>query len=284
MSGTSDSRINILLVVVSIVLLAGSITLGYFLFREDKEEDTYLKVEEVYFFQKDLGDYDSSIDIIIMITNTGDADVSKISVRGFAIETDSNLAQYDASVVLTNVKGKTTVEGRMSIVVPNGDAYRVELLIFQDDRLTIMGYGNIDLTGVGIVSDYKDVEPGSGGMNADDMAAGAPEMSSASSLGVCMIVVIMALAFIALIVIIAVYASRKAVSDSENMGDREMQFKTLESPRPGEKESDEIGEIKRAKPIDMLAEPKEDDEKEDRSRDKEDSREEGRSDPTVPAS
>lgn len=265
MSASTNTRTNLMLVLVSVILLAGSITLGYFLFREDKEEKTYLKVEEVYFFQKDLGDYESSIDIIIMISNTGKADVSKVSVRSFAIETDSNLAQYDASIVLTNVKGKTTVEGRMSIIVPNGDAYRVELLIFKDDRLTIMGYGNIDLTGVGIVSEYQDVSDDSDDSPPYD-SAGAP-MKSASSAGVCLIVLVIALAIIALIVIVSVYAAKRSGPEEPPAEEDEMKFITLEPP-VDEKRDHETDEIRRADPLDMLAEHEED-EKEEKAKGKE---------------
>lgn len=264
MNGSTSSRTNVKLVLITVILLAGSITLGYFLFREDKEEKTYLKVEEVYFFQKDLGDYESSIDIIIMISNTGKADVSKVSVRSFAIETDSNLAQYDASIVLTNVKGKTTVEGRMSIIVPNGDAYRVELLIFKDDRLTIMGYGNIDLTGVGIVSEYQDVSD-----DIDDSpaysTAGAP--GDAGSLGVCLIVLVIAFAIIALIVIVSVYAAKRSGPADPPAEENEMKFMSLEPP-VDEKKDDETDEIRRADPLDMLAEHEED-EKEEKAKGKE---------------
>ncbi len=142
-------------IAIIIVIVIASI-LAYFVSQIEAEKGTDLIVDEVYFSPTtDLGGEDSDLKILVFLTNEGKGDIDEVRIRAFAVETDSNLARDEDSVTMGNILGKTTSEGELFISVPNNDSYRIELLVFEDGKLTIRGSGTVDLKGVGTASDYK---------------------------------------------------------------------------------------------------------------------------------
>ncbi|MGA1819982.1 MAG: hypothetical protein ACMUHU_03125 [Thermoplasmatota archaeon] len=159
-----------------VALLIGSILLGYFAFREDKEKASDLRVDDVYFKMEGANSQRSQIKIVVFISNIGNEDVGKLHIRAFTVETGSNLAMDDSTTTINDVKQQTTVEGNLLVDIPNNDSYRMELLIFKDDKLEIRGSGTIDLTDVGASYDYRDYplydnDYGDGASMADEAAA-----------------------------------------------------------------------------------------------------------------
>jgi len=205
-----------------VVLLIGSILLGYFVFREEKNKESDLRVDDVYFKMEGANSQRSQIKIVVFISNIGNEDVGKLQIRAFTVETGNNLAMDDSSATINDVKQQTTVEGNLFVDVPNNDSYRMELLIFKDDKLEIRGSGTIDLTDVGASYDYRNYPSYS---DDDDAMNSAPAMSEAPfSLlgGVCLFLLIGGV-----IVGLIIFAAHKTNKDEKR---KEEQFR--EGPYP----------------------------------------------------
>jgi len=198
------TRTDILLSVLLLVALIVTIVLAVLILDEEDEKDTHIEVEEVYFVVEAQSGARTRIKIILFVSNTGEDDISSLSVRAFPVETDSNLAQGDASVEVRDVKGKTTAEGNLTIEVPNRDYYRVEILVFRDGKLDLRGSGTIDLTDVGIATDYRTYPDDAGG------AEYAPLTSAkdASGLSILCMMAFIAAGIVGLIIFIRI-ASKK---------------------------------------------------------------------------
>jgi hypothetical protein len=173
--------------------------IGWILVRDEEEAD-HIEVEDVFFIMNSQNNTTTSMDIDVFITNHGDDRLSDITVRAFAVETDSNLARDEAMVKLGSLDGGSTVEGNLTIELPNDDAYRVELLVFKDGKLAIRGSGTVNLKGSGSATEYKTTSPD----KADD-GMGAPSSESIADSGESLICFI----GIAVIVILVVMALKR---------------------------------------------------------------------------
>ena len=169
---------------------------------------TDLEVDEVYFSTKELGGTDTDLEILVFITNEGDDDVSRVEIRAFAVETDSNIARDEARVELSGLKAETSLEGKLYITIPNNDTYRIELLIFEEGKLSIRGSGTVDLTGVGSASDYR-TDDGSG----DDESYGGIEIvDDGTASGSILICLFMGAIIVVVLIVIVVAMNKKKVS------------------------------------------------------------------------
>ena len=187
---------------------------------------TDLEVDEVYFSTKELGGTDTDLEILVFITNEGDDDVSKVEIRAFAVETDSNIARDEARAELSGLKAKTSKEGKLYITVPNNDTYRIELLIFEEGKLSIRGSGTVDLTGVGSASDYR-TESGAGSDDAyDTLGMSEPEGASASIL-ICMFMGVVAVGVGILIAVVVAASKKKGSAGPEERREPELQRRKL---------------------------------------------------------
>jgi len=109
------------------------------------EEGAYIEVEDVFFIMTEQDNETTTMDIDVFITNHGEEDLSDVTVRAFAVEEDSNLARDEAVVRLGALGGQKTIEGNLTITIPNGESYRVELLVFKEGKLSIRGAGEVNL-------------------------------------------------------------------------------------------------------------------------------------------
>ncbi len=178
----------------------------------EKTVSTDLEVDEVYFSTKELGGTDTDLEILVFITNEGDDDVSKVEIRAFAVETDSNIARDEARAELSGLKAKTSKEGKLYITIPNNDTYRIEILIFEEGKLSIRGSGTVDLTGVGSASDYR-TEGGSGDDDAYDTLGESTEDASAAGVFICLFMG--AIGIVVLIVIVVAVTRKKVPAAAE---------------------------------------------------------------------
>ncbi len=218
-----------------IVIVIASL-LAYFVSQIEAEKGTDLIVDEVYFSPTtDLGGKDSDLKILVFLTNEGKGDIDEVKVRAFAVETDSNLARDEDSVTMGNILGKTTSEGELFISVPNNDSYRIELLVFEDGKLTIRGSGTVDLKGVGMASDYKTSGDDDTSDNELSYGFGSPDSAgSAPFFALCIFLVLPVI--IIGIIIYAVVKGRKmkTVSGSEGSSeddDQSTSFPKVKGPK-----------------------------------------------------
>ena len=194
------------------LVLVITIILGYLVF-SIQPVDRDLKVDKVFFKSVEYGDDDTDLKILVFLTNNGESEIENVKVRAFAIERDSNLARSEDTVTIGTISGQTTEEGELSINVPNRDSYRIELLVFEDSKMTIRGSGTIDLRNVGV--DENDTQ-GDGSPSADpfvldgdeDGASLLAESTDSSFIltGICLLLIP---GIVIVIIIIAVYNSNK---------------------------------------------------------------------------
>jgi len=157
-----------------LLILVMTVVLGYFVFTIDHGSGAHnLEVEEVIMSSHGtLGGTETDLTISVFLTNQGKGAIDDVRVRAFAVERDSNLARDEDAISMGRIEGETSPEGELHITVPNNDTYRIELLVFENGRLTLRGSGTIDLKGIGVASEYSTYEPpemtGAGGDTEDN--------------------------------------------------------------------------------------------------------------------
>ena len=136
-----DRKWWVTLLAVSVLTL----TTVMYIVEGETEKGAYIEVEEVFFLMTGQDNDTTTMDIDVFITNNGEEDLSDVTVRAFAVEEDSNLARDEASVELGALGGHMTIEGNLTITLPNDESYRVELLVFKEGKLAIRGSGDVNL-------------------------------------------------------------------------------------------------------------------------------------------
>jgi len=145
----------ILVLVVAMLMIVSGLTFLAALPRPDLKSGAELSVDEVYFVARDLGDNESSLEVFMFITNEGGRPAG-VTIRAFAIDVTSNLAHGQDSADIGNVKGESTNEASMDIVLTNDRKYRIEVLLFKDGKVTIKGEAVVNLEAGGYGgSDYR---------------------------------------------------------------------------------------------------------------------------------
>jgi hypothetical protein len=150
-------RVIILIGVLILILVSavmGWTLIDQYLIKEEPAP-ARLEVEEVYFVENGMSMGKTKMDVFVFITNDGDKDCRSF-IRAFAVDKDTNIAMDDSSTTETEVKGQTSNEATLTLEVPSNGKYRVELLVFKDDKITVKGLGFVDLkTGGTAGSDYR---------------------------------------------------------------------------------------------------------------------------------
>ncbi|MBN1389136.1 MAG: hypothetical protein JXA22_00680 [Candidatus Thermoplasmatota archaeon] len=193
-------RRDIILVSAAVLLLVITIVLGYFVFKVEEKKESDLIVEDVQFIMRGADSERSRIEIAVFISNVGNKDVGNLKIRAFTVETGSNLAMDDSSTTLTDVRQQTTVEGDLMVDIPNNDSYRMELLIFREDRLVIRGSGTIDLENVGAPNDYRNYPAYDDDDVSPDDAFGASEGEVTGLLGIACVFFLIVCVIVGLII------------------------------------------------------------------------------------
>lgn len=186
---------------------------------EGVEVEPSLIVEDVYFIMASSTDADSREKTITMsafITNQGKMDAVNVKVRAFAMDTESNLAEHSNEATIGTLPQDSTGEAILVLYVPEGKTYRIELLVFESNKIVVRGSGTVKLSGStgSAGEDFKttrsdpqnealDDKVGDGSwFSGTEGSMGAKESSSAiaasAALGI-LIIVIIAVVAVALI-------------------------------------------------------------------------------------
>lgn len=174
-------------------------------------DNTDLSVDEVFFNSIEMDGPDSDLKITVFLTNEGEDEIDDVMVRAFVIERDSNLARDEDRVDMGTISGKSTKEGDLFISIPNNDTYRIEILVFEDSKLTLRGSGTIDLVGVGVASDYTgsdDDDDNDYSQGSAPLDWGVDDEDGGALLGM-LCVLMFPIAFVILIVILVVKNQKK---------------------------------------------------------------------------
>ncbi len=144
------------LVLLSLTLIIG--TLGM---EEEVPTDVDLEIDEVYFLRTDEDNTTADLDIIVFITNHGNASIDEVEVRAFVVEDDSNLARARSEIDMGSIDSTATEEGRLTVEVPRDNEYRIELLVFTEGKLAIRGSGSAVLSGSGYATSFRTIDENS---------------------------------------------------------------------------------------------------------------------------
>jgi hypothetical protein len=220
-----------LLITLSVVLSIVALAISLQPEAEAEVVQPFLVVEDVYFVMSKSADDaikdDKEITMSAFITNKGEKDAASVEVRTFAIDSDTNLGEDYNQATLGLIPKGTTGEATMTLTVPEGKTYRIELLVFESGRIVVRGSGTIKLMG-SIGSAGADFQTDGDGMNsprgpskedADSGSLGALEFSSEKEASGFAAVFALILIIIVIIVIVLVAARRKAESNVQTYSD-----------------------------------------------------------------
>ena len=225
--------------VVGMLIL--TVVLGSFALNLEEEKDTYLKVDEVFFVFESIDENSMDLKIIVFLTNDGTSDIEDVKIRAFVIETNSNLARDEDTIVMGKVSGSSTKEGELHVSIPTNDTYRIEIIVFEESKLTIRGAGSINLEGVGVAQDYQNV-------NDDDLGSVEEDAASFAG-GSCSFIVCLGVLGSFVVIIVIVYIVQQVKKDSDPSQRTESFFETddeetVSDPRSNEEEiTTEIEEV-----------------------------------------
>lgn len=150
--------IVLLVTFVIINIIFGSIIFYQEVIYEEELKDALLTVDEVYFLLEESTDGKIHLSVIAFISNEGEMDC-QARIRAFAIDADSNLAMDDAVENVGKVPAGKTVEASLEMELDYNGSFRIELMVFKDDMITVKGYGTVNLAYHGFGgSDYYNTE------------------------------------------------------------------------------------------------------------------------------
>ena len=147
------------LLVVIIIALFFVIPFAYVLIDEyiipEKKKEARLEVEEVYFVDKGQVGDKTNLHVFVIVTNQGDEDC-RSHIRSYAVDKETNIALDDTSTSEINIDGQVSKESELLFRIPTDGSYRVEILVFENDKITVKGQGYVDLKLGGVEgSDYR---------------------------------------------------------------------------------------------------------------------------------
>ncbi|MGA1821549.1 MAG: hypothetical protein ACMUIG_03375 [Thermoplasmatota archaeon] len=125
------------------IIFAGILTLDA-LTRDRGKKEAVLSVDEVYFVQDDIQGNEITLTVNTFITNDGEKSCQG-RIRAFAIDVDTNLAIDETEKNIGEIPPEKTVEVSISISLETDGKYRVELMIFKDDMISVKGRGTVNV-------------------------------------------------------------------------------------------------------------------------------------------
>ncbi len=199
---------NVRWIVAAVLLIILLSVLSYFV-SNIKGDDTDLIVDEVFFNHIEMEGAESDLKISVLLTNEGENEIDDVMVRAFVIERDSNLARDEDRAEVGGILGKTTKEADLFISVPNNDTYRIEILVFEDSKLTLRGSGTIDLVGVGVASEYAGADDDDDMLDDSSIGWGSGDADS-QLLGIlCFFILLLIIGVVVLVVLLVNNQSKK---------------------------------------------------------------------------
>lgn len=211
-------------ILISVLFSIAALTISLQPEAEAKVVEPFLVVEDVYFvLSSTTGSSDSSDRSVTMtayITNQGKKEAAAVEVRVFAIDTDTNLGVDYNQATIGLIPADTTGETTLSLLVPQGKTYRVEMLVFESGKIVVRGSGSIKLIGsTGSAGEDFTTDSNSRGKPTDDGGDGdigltAMSKEEAGSSGLA----IVALAISVLVIISILAAAMKSKPTEKDNG------------------------------------------------------------------
>ena len=98
----------------------------------------YLFIEETYLLKTGETNETVNVTCIPYITNIWNEESGDIKVIAYVVKTSNNIADFRRTVEFGKIKGDVTTELEIPIVI-TGDNFRVDLLVFEDEKMVLKG-------------------------------------------------------------------------------------------------------------------------------------------------
>ena len=158
-----------------------------------EDDGAELRIEEVFFQLEDIDEEQEyvTINISLYITNYGNEKSGDLLLNIYAQNKQNDLIYDRANKTVGAIDAEKTVEAIIPIQLPTNNSFRIRVFLFEDDMITITGYGEISLSSVSqTVVDFTTGEGGANGgsaqMKEDEDKAGA--FAADSTCGVVLVV------------------------------------------------------------------------------------------------
>ena len=103
----------------------------------EKPED-HLFIEDTYLLKTDETNKTVSVTCTPYMTNIWEEDSGDIKVIAYVVKTSNKIADFKNTVEFGKISGDTTAELEIPIVL-TADNFKVDLLIFEDEKLVLKG-------------------------------------------------------------------------------------------------------------------------------------------------
>lgn len=125
---------------VTIIMIAALGIAGFFepSVAEPFYPDEHLFVDATYLLKTDETNTSVDVTCTLYLTNIWDKKSGEIKATAYVIESDKNFAIYKETTEIGIIKADSTGEIEVPIVLSNS-SYKVEILIFENDKLVIKG-------------------------------------------------------------------------------------------------------------------------------------------------
>ena len=126
-------------IIIIIIVFAGLFASGIL---ETKAEEVYpeehLFVDATYLLKTNETNNSVNVTCTLYLTNIWKKESGTIKTTAYVIETSDNLAVYKNTVTTGEIAADSTTEIELPLVLSN-NSYKVEILIFENDKLVIKG-------------------------------------------------------------------------------------------------------------------------------------------------
>lgn len=129
-------------IILTLILLGSIVVSGCI---SPLRSGAYLTVEYVDVLQKSVSDDTITLEITPLITNNGNADAENVKIQAKAVDQQTGLTMNGNGAEMGIIKKGTTDQESITLTVPKDKDYRIEIFIFEGDRVVVRGQGRVNL-------------------------------------------------------------------------------------------------------------------------------------------
>lgn len=123
----------------------------------DDEDGTRLVVEDIIPNLESTTGNESTVRVVVFLTNAGEEDSGVVRIESFAINRTSNLAKDHQQTNVGVIEPDRTTTASANLTIPPG-SYKIDVLVFEDDRLVLRVQGTVDTSGERAIQPFRQVE------------------------------------------------------------------------------------------------------------------------------
>jgi len=136
---TKKAGASLAVVVIIIIVCGGLFASGLFGSKTDIVfPEEHLFVDATYLLKTSETNNTVNVTCTLYLTNIWKKEAGGIKTTAYVIETSDNLAVYKNTVSIGSITAESTAEIELPLVLSN-NSYKVEILIFENEKLVIKG-------------------------------------------------------------------------------------------------------------------------------------------------